>query len=124
MKSFKRIQRFTFFSLFLLTFLISSSCTSTKVIASNYGDSHANNTYYQTSDWSYLWGMYRKDVYVAKDGDDSNYAICTEGSLANVEVKTTFGGFLLSAITIGIVNHRKVKYECSRPANGADGLDD
>jgi hypothetical protein len=123
MKSFKRIRIITLFSLFV-TVLIFSSCTSTKVIASNYGDTIANNTYYQTSDWSYLWGMYRKDVYVGKDGDGTNYALCTEGSLANVEVETTFGGYFLSLVTLGIVNHRKVKYACSRPADGDGGMDD
>lgn len=105
-------------------FMVSTSCTSTKVIASNYDDTFSGNEYYETDDWSYLWGMVRKDVYVGKDGDDSKYGLCDEGSLANVEVKTTFGGALLTIVTVGIVNHRKVKYGCSRPSNGDGGLDD
>ncbi len=124
MKSLTNIKAHVFLLSFCTILLASTSCTSTKVIASNYDDTFAGNEYYETDDWSYLWGMVRKDVYVAKDGDDSKYALCDEGSLANVEVKTTFGGALLTIVTVGIVNHRKVKYGCSRPANGDGGLED
>ncbi|MEO1029948.1 MAG: hypothetical protein AAFX55_01005 [Bacteroidota bacterium] len=112
-------------TLSLALLLISvTNCTSTRVVASNYGDTFAGNESYETDSWSYLWGMVKKDVSVEPDADDSDHAICDEGSLANVEVKTTFGGALLTIVTLGIVNHRKVSFACSRPSNGDGGLDD
>lgn len=117
------IKQLQLSTILLIAAIFFNACVSTQVIANNHCDTFANNQHYQTPSWSYFWGLKKKDVYVGPDCDNCKYGLCREGSLNGVEVKTTFGGALLSMVTLGIVNYREVKWCCARPADGDGGLD-
>ncbi len=108
--------------LFLLTLLIpmfmgNSSCVSTRVEASPYQDSVQNLECQTKQDWSYFWGLKTKRVE-ANPETEGTVCPCREGALSWVVVKTSLPDFLLSMATLGVVNHRKVSYGCSRPRDG------
>ena len=94
--------------------LVSTSCVSTRVEATPYPDSVVNLECQKHSSWSYYWGLKQKRI----DANPETAGVkcpCREGALSSVVVKSSFTDFLLSAVTLGIVNHRTVTYECSRP---------
>ncbi len=107
----------------LACFTVLFSCVSTKVMTNYHCDTFANNPHYRASSWSYFWGLKQKEIYVGPDCANCTYGVCREGTLNGVEVQTSFGGAFLSVVTLGIVNHRYVKWCCSRP-DGDGGLDD
>jgi len=99
-----------------------SSCVSTRVEASPYQDSVENLECRKESSWSYFWGLNQKRVDANPEVAD-NECPCREGALSWVVVKSSFTDFLLSAATLGIVNHRTASYGCARPQNGEGDLD-
>lgn len=93
--------------------VLGSSCTTVRVVANDHGGAPENSEPNQTDSWSYLWGLVQKQVDVKPDANNEDHDVCREGQLSWVETETTFGGALLSLITLGIVNHRKVKWSCA-----------
>ncbi|WP_086476312.1 MULTISPECIES: hypothetical protein [Arenibacter] len=106
----------------VLSMVISTSCVSTRVEASPYQDSVENLECRKESSWSYYWGLKQKRVD-ANPEVAGNPCPCREGALSWVVVKTSFTDFLLSSITLGIVNHRTVTYGCARPTDGDGNMD-
>lgn len=104
------------FTLLLLVFssFIISSCVSTRIEASPYQDSVENLECHKRSSWSYYWGLKQKRIDVNPEVAGT-ICHCKEGALSWVVVKTSFTDFLLSTVTLGIVNHRTASYGCSRP---------
>ena len=99
------------------------SCVSTRVEASPYQDSVENLECRSESSWSYYWGLKQKRID-ANPEISGNACPCREGALSWVVVKTSFTDFLLSSVTLGIVNHRTATYGCARPQGNVGGLDD
>lgn len=111
-----------FIALVLIVTQFASSCVSTRVEASPYQDSVENLECRKESSWSYYWGLKQKRVD-ANPEVANNACPCRESALSWVVVKTSFTDFLLSAITLGIANHRTAAYGCARPQNGEGDLD-
>ncbi|PCJ94417.1 MAG: hypothetical protein COA50_11690 [Flavobacteriaceae bacterium] len=111
-------------TLLLLIFssFIISSCVSTRVESSPHLDGVVNLECQKRSSWSYYWGLKQKRV-------DTNPEVagticpCREGGMSWVVVQTSFTDFLLSTVTIGIVNHRTVTYGCARAPHDDDDPD-
>ncbi len=58
-------------------------------------------------------GVTSKDfTYLIKESNS-----CKTGKLHTVEFRNTFGGVLLSAITLGRKRKMKIKYVCMKPTN-------
>ena len=111
-----------FVFLILLPMLLPISCVTTRVEASPYQDSVENLECRKASSWSYYWGLKQKRID-ANPEVAGNECPCREGALSWVVVKTSFTDFLLSSVTLGIVNHRTVTYGCARPDEGEGDLD-
>jgi len=111
-----------FLTLFFAIMVSTSSCVSTRIEASPYQDSVENLECRTKSSWSYLWGLIQKRVE-ANPETKGTVCPCGEGAMSWVVVKTSFGDFLLSLVTLGTVNHRTATYGCSRPQNGEGDLD-
>lgn len=105
----------------LLSF--SQACHTTRVVASPHGDAPDFSECHETTNWSYLWGLQFKEVDVQPDVLDPDYCVCTEGRLSWAESRTTFGGALLSLVTLGIVNYRKVRWACAPEQHIDDDID-
>lgn len=59
--------------------------------------------------WSYAWGLINKPKdFVVPNCDNNN-------ALDEVTMTTTFGGSLLTIITLGIVSPVKVQWRCHKP---------
>ncbi|MGX1929711.1 hypothetical protein [Flagellimonas sp. 2504JD4-2] len=104
---------------------IVSSCVSTRIEASPYQDSVENLECQRKSSWSYWWGVApgsTKTVSANPDIADTECA-CHERAMSWTVVKTSFPDFLLSLVTLGIVNHRTAIYGCARPQGGEGDLD-
>ena len=95
--------------LFLLFILVQSACVSTRIEASPYQDSVENLECRKESSWSYYWGLKQKRID-ANPEVTGNECPCREGALSWVVVQTSFTDFLLSSVTLGIVNHRSVAF--------------
>ncbi len=117
-----KINPLKFIALVLFLTLLPTSCVSTRVEASPYQDSVENLECRKESSWSYYWGLKQKRID-ANPEVAGNLCPCREGALSWVVVKTSFTDFLLSSVTLGIVNHRTATYGCARPQNGAGDLD-
>lgn len=111
--------------LFSFSMLCLTSCVSTRIEASPYGDSVENLECQRKSSWSYLWGIAPGSTKTVSANPEIQDTICPcdEKALAWTEVKTTLPDFVLSLMTLGIVNHRTVKYGCARPQDGEGDLD-
>lgn len=102
----------------LFSVLTNSSCMSTEIIANNHSENLDNEPCQTLSHWKYLWGFVGSDeLFVGPNSTDTECA-CPNEAMASVEVKQSFGDFVLSLITIGIVNHRKVIYKCTESDDG------
>ena len=115
-------RHLNFFFLLSMPVLFSVSCVSTRVEASPYQDSVENLGCRKESSWSYYWGLKQKRVD-ANPEVAGNTCPCREGALSWVVVKSSFTDFLLSSVTLGIVNHRTVTYGCARPPGGGGDLE-
>ncbi len=102
-------------ALFLLIGTLFTSCVSTRVEASPYQDSVENLECRKESSWSYYWGLKQKRIDANPEVSSQEECPCREGALSWVVVKSSFTDFLLSAVTLGIVNHRTATYGCARP---------
>lgn len=107
-------NKIVFPALFLLLIIAQSACVSTRIEASPYQDSVENLECRKESSWSYYWGLKQKRID-ANPEVAGNQCPCREGALSWVVVKTSFTDFLLSSVTLGIVNHRTATYGCARP---------
>ncbi len=114
------MPRNSLFIVILLTFL-NSSCVSTRIEASPYQDSVENLECRTKSDWSYFWGLKQKRVE-ANPETAGTVCPCHEGAMSWVVVKTSFTDYVLSLVTLGMVNHRTASYGCARPQNGDGNL--
>ena len=114
--------KLVFAALLLFVFVIPSACVSTRIEASPYQDSVENLECRKESSWSYLWGLNQKRID-ANPEVAGNGCPCREGALSWVVVNTSFTDFLLSSVTLGIVNHRTVTYGCARAQGGEGELD-
>ncbi|SDE85073.1 hypothetical protein SAMN05421636_10843 [Pricia antarctica] len=117
-----KLHHLKFMALVLILTLLPSSCVSTRVEASPYQDSVENLECRKESSWSYYWGLKQKRIDANPDVS-GNACPCREGALSWVVVKTSFTDFLLSSVTLGIVNHRTATYGCARPQNGEVDMD-
>lgn len=100
---------------------LSASCVTTRVESSPYQDSVENLECQIKSDWSYFWGLKQKRVD-ANPETAGTVCPCREGAMSWVVVKTSITDYLLSLVTLGIVNHRTASYGCARPHNGEGDL--
>lgn len=112
-------QRMVGVILFVAVGLLSTSCVSTRVEASPYQDSVENLECQKESSWSYYWGLKQKRVDANPEVEGTTCP-CREGAFSWVVVKTSFTDFLLSAVTLGIANHRTVSYGCARPQQNVE----
>lgn len=94
------------------------SRVSTKVVVSYHSNNLDNEQCLQVSHWKYWWGIGRPDEILVGPGSNDTACPCLNGSLASVEVSRSLGDFLLSLITLGIVIHRRIKYECTESSDG------
>lgn len=106
-----------FLALFLFLILTQSSCVSTRLEASPYQDSVENLECQRKSSWSYWWGVAPGSTKMISTNPDIEGTVCPceERAMSWVTVKTSFPDFLLSLVTLGIVNHRTAVYGCARP---------
>ncbi len=115
---------FFLFSIFIIGILTTaSSCVSTRVEASPYQNSAVNIECQKQHSWSYFWGLKQKRVNANPEVEGA-VCPCREQAMTWVVTKSSFGDFLLSLVTLGIVNHRTVSYGCARAQDGDGGLDD
>ncbi|WP_299213950.1 hypothetical protein [uncultured Dokdonia sp.] len=123
MKSQRHIQLHTYIIGTLLLLSITASCVSTRVEANPYQDSAVNIECQKQNSWSYFWGLKQKRVNANPEVEGA-VCPCREKAMSWVETKSSLGDFLLSLVTVGIVNHRTVTYGCARAQDGEGGLDD
>jgi hypothetical protein len=95
-----------------------SSCMSTKVIGSHHSDDLDNEECQKISHWKYWWGIGGSDEILVQADSEDTECPCVSNAIASIEVKSSLGDFLLNLITIGIVNHRTVSYECAETDEG------
>ena len=115
--------KIVFSALFLISIISLSACVSTRVEASPYQDSVENLECRKDSNWSYYWGLKQKRIDANPEVTGTDCP-CRESGLSWVVVNTSFTDFLLSSVTLGIVNHRTVTYGCARPQDGDGELDE
>ncbi|XMO87087.1 hypothetical protein AAFN75_02090 [Algibacter sp. AS12] len=104
--------------LVLSIWFCAQSCVSTRVEATPHDANVVNLECHEKFNWSYLWGLgsvKRVDLHPDTEGVECP---CRSKAIAWVEVKTSLTDFALSLVTLGIVNHRKVKYGCAKPSDG------
>ena len=95
--------------------LITSGCSTTKVISQYDCDTFANNTVYKRTTWSYAWGLVQsKDI---NPGCDPRF-----NHLNKVVVKTNLGFAILSTVTLGIVIPQHVEWCCAPYSPPTDSL--
>lgn len=123
MRSPRHPQLYMYIIATLLWLSITTSCVTTRVEANPYQDSAVNIECQKQSSWSYFWGLKQKRVNANPEVKDA-VCPCREKAMSWVETKSSLGDFLLSLVTVGIVNHRTVTYGCARAQNGEGGLDD
>lgn len=104
----------------VLLFLGMSSCVTTRIEANPYQDSAENLECQRKSSWSYWWGIAPGSTQTISANPELEGTVCpcAEKALSWVKVKTSFPDFLLSLVTLGIVNHRTTTYGCARPQGG------
>lgn len=91
---------------------------TTKVIGSNHSDNLDNEECLSLSHWKYWWGIGGSDELVVQEGSQDTTCPCVTNGMASVEVKRSFGDFMLTLVTLGIVSHRTVNYECAETDDG------
>ena len=104
--------------LVLSIFLCCQSCASTRVEASPHDTNVVNLECNEKSSWSYWWGVGKVKRVDLHPDTAGVVCPCRSKAMAWVEVKTSAGDFFLSLVTLGIVNHRTVKYGCAKPSDG------
>ena len=95
-----------------------SSCMSTQVVANHHSDGLDNEECQTVAHWKYWWGIGGSDEILLQPGSPDTVCPCESEAMASVVVKSSFGDFLLSFITLGIVNHRTISYQCAEVDEG------
>lgn len=91
--------------LFWLVALLSTGCMTTRVVTEPDCDSPANVSYTQTTTTAYFWGLKQPTDLKPPCDPRANH-------LNGVTVRSTFGHYLLTTLTLGIVNKRRVEWCC------------
>lgn len=118
MKTTSKLRPLLRISFILIVMVFASSCITTEVIGSYHSDNLDGEECQQVSHWKYWWGIGGSDeIFVGPDSTDT-VCPCEDGKLASTEVKSSFGDFLLTFVTVGIVNHRTVSFECAESDDG------
>ncbi|MEL6811363.1 MAG: hypothetical protein AAFP76_08525 [Bacteroidota bacterium] len=118
MKTIPTIRKWRRSALVFVSFLLLSSCMSTKVIGSQHSENLDNEECQTVSQWKYWWGIGGSDEILVEPDSPDTVCPCIDGKLASVEVNSSFGDFLLTLVTVGIVNHRTVHFECAEIDEG------
>ena len=105
-------------SLIVLLLGCTTSCITTHVISNQHSDNIDNEECQSVSHWKYWWGLGGPDEILVGPNSEDTVCPCTNKAMASVKVKSSFGDYLLTAITLGIVNHRTVSFECAEVDNG------
>ncbi|MDH7444692.1 Bor/Iss family lipoprotein [Aquimarina sp. 2201CG14-23] len=106
------------YMLVLFVLIGMSSCMSTKVIGSYHSNTLDNEECQTVSHWKYWWGIGGTDEILVQTESKDTECYCENNALASVEVRSSFGDFLLTLVTLGMVNHRTIKYECAETDEG------
>ncbi|MEP0266256.1 hypothetical protein [Dokdonia sp.] len=123
MNSQKKMKHFIYFLLIVFVFSTTFSCVSTRVEANPYQDGAVNIACQKKSSWSYFWGLKQKTVS-ANPEIEGTECPCRNKAMTWVESKTSLGDFVVSLVTVGIINHRTITYGCARDQGGEGGLED
>jgi hypothetical protein len=123
MNSQKKMKFFIYSLLIVFVFGTTSSCVSTRVEANPYQDGAVNIPCQKKSSWSYFWGLKQKTVS-ANPEIEGTECPCRNKAMTWVESKTSLGDFVVSLVTVGIINHRTITYGCARDQGGEGGLED
>ncbi|MEP0389860.1 MAG: hypothetical protein ABJD69_20285 [Dokdonia sp.] len=117
------MKHFIYFLLIVFVFSTTFSCVSTRVEANPYQDGAVNIACQKKSSWSYFWGLKQKTVS-ANPEIEGTECPCRNKAMTWVESKTSLGDFVVSLVTVGIINHRTITYGCARDQGGEGGLED
>ncbi len=118
MKTTNELRTLLRVSLIVLLLGCTTSCMTTHVISNQHSNNIDNEECQSVSHWKYWWGIGGSDEILVGPGSGDTVCPCANESMASVKVKSSFGDFLLTAITLGIVNHRTVSYECAEVDEG------
>ncbi len=118
MKTISIMRKRKHYLLVLFVFMSFSSCMSTKVVGNYHSDNIDNEECQTVSQWKYWWGLGGSDEILVQADSDDTKCPCPNNALASVEVNSSFGDFLLTLVTLGVVNHRTVSYECAEIDEG------
>ena len=102
----------------VLVLACASSCMTTHVISNQHSDNIDGEECQTVSHWKYWWGIGGSDEILTGPDSTDTQCGCDGKAMASVKVKSSFGDFLLTAVTLGIVNHRTVSFECAEVDNG------
>ena len=92
--------------LFLCVLVLTlSSCVTTRIITEPDANNPDNVSYADTTVTAYFWGL-------LQPGDIKPPCDSKANHLNGVVVKTTFGHYMLSAVTLGIVSKRRIQWRC------------
>jgi len=108
--------KLVFLALFIFLLLAQTACVSTRIEANPYQDSVENLECQRKSSWSYWWGVAPGSTKMVSANPDIEATVCPceERAMSWVVVKTSFTDYVLSLVTLGIVNHRTTIYGCAR----------
>ncbi len=95
--------------LLFITFMIGSSCSTTKIVTKYDCNTAVNNTVNKKTTWTFAWGLVQPKDIDPKCEPSFNH-------LNKVVVKTNLGFILLSAVTLGAVIPQRVEW-CCAPQN-------
>ena len=93
----------------LITFMIGSSCSTTKIVTKYDCNTAVNNSVNKKTTWTFAWGLIQPKDIDPKCEPAFNH-------LNKVVVKTNLGFILLSAVTLGAVIPQRVEW-CCAPQN-------
>jgi len=89
----------------MLAALLSSSCATVHVWASNDSDSAENTcTTCHTTSWAFAWGIVQPTPVKAD---------CLHKAVSRVRVKTNLGYALITTMTLGIAIPQYVEWDCA-----------
>ncbi|UHG92312.1 hypothetical protein [Spirosoma oryzicola] len=105
-RSDNRIRRLSTGLVLLLIAPVLPGCITTRVATESDCDTPANVTYTQKTITAFFWGLKQPTDIKPPCDQRSNH-------LNGVTVKSTFAHYLLSTVTLGIVNKRQVTWCCA-----------
>jgi hypothetical protein len=99
----------SFSCLFIAIFVISTSCSTTKIVTKYDCNTAVNNSVNAKTTWTFAWGLVQPKDINPKCEASFNH-------LNKVVVKTNLAFILLSAVTLGAVIPQRVEW-CCAPQN-------